>query len=336
MKKVLPFFLFPLLLYACNTTQITPSPVSSLTTTLLPPAETATESLAASPTPSPKAELALTLDPGTILFSVYPYGEIQTIQTDGSNLTTLLDMPKTQDINNNRHAMWIPDGSGISYTVDNFSSAEIWRMNPDGSDQQLLISNAATDSSHAWSPDCKTIAYVSSNHHILLFNLNEQSESPLTDGDLRMEGDPNWSPDEAQLVFSAIGGGGNQDIYTINVDGSNLTQITSHPDNDLYPAWSPDGNTIAFSSTRDGDFIKDIYSIDLAKGTEEQGNTPVQLTFAETNDIAPSWSPDGAYLVYGSHESGGAHATLWIINSSGEKSVQLTEKNTYHSPQWKP
>ena len=44
---------------------------------------------------------------------------------------------------------------------------------------------------------------------------------------------------------------GNPEIYVMNADGSNVTQLTNHPQYDLHPAWSPDGRRIAFTSYRD-------------------------------------------------------------------------------------
>jgi Tol biopolymer transport system component len=46
--------------------------------------------------------------------------------------------------------------------------------------------------------------------------------------------------------------GGNWDIYRVGIEGTNLTQLTSDTANDGLPAWSPDGNTVAFLSDRDG------------------------------------------------------------------------------------
>ena len=54
---------------------------------------------------------------------------------------------------------------------------------------------------------------------------------------------------------------GNWEIYVMNADGTNSVRLTNNGYGDEYPAWSPDGNQIAFASQRDGNY--EIYVIDL-------------------------------------------------------------------------
>jgi Tol biopolymer transport system component len=98
-------------------------------------------------------------------------------------------------------------------------------------------------------------------------------------------------PAYAQATFPGLNGaiafvsGG--DIWTVNPDGSGMTQVTSGPEDDGGPAWSADGSTIAFSRA-DGGGRADIWLV-------RPGGLPVRLTdtpsFAER---LPAWSPDRA------------------------------------------
>jgi Tol biopolymer transport system component len=336
MKRILTTLFFLCLVAGCTAPGDSPEPSATIALISAIPELPETITLPpATPEPTPSPAFQPEASQGQILFSVYPHGEIGLINADGSNQTILLDQPTNQGIYDDRFATWIPDGSGISYTIDNFTQAEIWVMDPDGGNPHLLIEDVLTLSSHTWSPDGQRLAFVARDHQIKIYHLAEGITSPLTDGRFLSEAEPDWSPDGTQIVFSARIAG-NQDIYLINTDGTGLTRVTSHPHNDQHPDWAPDNHTIAFSSTRDGDDVKDIFTINLQNGTEEEGNTPHQLTFSGMLEIDPDWSPDGSLIVYCAHQFGAVHAMLFITDAAGENHFQLTEQSIYHSPIWLP
>ena len=82
------------------------------------------------------------------------------------------------------------------------------------------------------------------------------------------------------------------DIYIVDITGENLQQLTDHPRQDLYPAWSPDGQWIAFWSNRDGGNA--IYLM------EADGANPKWLA----NGRRPEWSPDSQQIAFVSRRGG--------------------------------
>jgi len=89
------------------------------------------------------------------------------------------------------------------------------------------------------------------------------------------------SPD--QFAFVSTRQGGQQDIYLMNDDGTQVTNLTNHAGRDFSPAWSPDGRKIAFDSNRDGNF--EIYVMN-ADGTNQ-----TRVTNDPSTDQQPRWRP---------------------------------------------
>ena len=87
-----------------------------------------------------------------------------------------------------------------------------------------------------------------------------------------------------KIVFSS-NREGNYEIYVMDADGSNQTNLTNHGNVDDHPSWSPDGSKIAFNSDRDG--THKIYVMDA------DGSNQTPLTYHSGHDSPPSWSPDG-------------------------------------------
>ena len=101
--------------------------------------------------------------------------------------------------------------------------------------------------------------------------------------------DPDLSWDGRMLTWGSPVG-----IKVADIDGDGEYQLTHHGEEDINPAWSPDGERIAFSSTRDDRW--EIYVREAFEGASNEET--ITLTNSDAADYEPSWSPDGDEVVF--------------------------------------
>lgn len=121
---------------------------------------------------------------------------------------------------------------------------------------------------------------------------------------------------------------GDSEIFVINADGSNLTQLTNNTADDDKPSWSKDGRRIAFESNVDGDY--EIFVMDA------DGSNLTQLTNNNFDDYGPSFSPDGSQIAYHSTQTG--NIDIYVMNADGSSAERITSNVTAidRSPSWSP
>ncbi len=160
------------------------------------------------------------------------------------------------------------------------------------------------------------------------------STAQLTSGGQDIK--PAWSPDGTKVAFVrqvSLNGHGN--IYVINADGSNLTQLTNSAPtlDDSDPIWSPDGTKIAFTSNRTG--VGGSYQIFTMNA--DGSNETIISNQTTSNDSGPSWSPDGTKIVFESERTG--QSNIFTMNADGSSVTAVTSNSSvanYHHPVWSP
>lgn len=221
------------------------------------------------------------------------------MDADGSNVSTTLaeaDLPSAFGVI--QKPAWSPDGITIAFCAVNQNTfkGKIFTVRVDGTGLTKLSGGADSDCSPAWSPDGSTIAVDSLDknlyENIVLLSADGSTRVTLVSGGNTYS--PNWAPSGAMLVFTKGGffpgsGARTSDIYTVNVDGSGLTQVTNTPNRwEQEPAWSPDGTRITFwrSTVQVAYPFSDLWTIAPDGSVADRVTQTVQA-----DELAPDWQP---------------------------------------------
>lgn len=142
-----------------------------------------------------------------------------------------------------------PDGSMIAFDAKPSGDYRIYFLGTDSNQQfRFEIPGEQAD----WSPDSQQIVYRSGRDGktgIWISNREDSGHRLLTNNG--SDSFPAWSPDGQKIAFSRDSGGGNTDIYIVNVDGSSLQRLTDTAGHDTLPTFASNGDLI-FRSARNG------------------------------------------------------------------------------------
>jgi Tol biopolymer transport system component len=124
---------------------------------------------------------------------------------------------------------------------------------------------------------------------------------------------PSFSPDEKKVatIRQDRQTGTAADIWLIDLERGSQIRLTTDPAGDIFPSWSPNGNQVAFISTRNG--ATSIYQ------KPSNGSSPEE-TLVSSGELKynPHWSPDGEYIIY-SQLNPKTNVDLYLLSLSGEK-----------------
>lgn len=238
-------------------------------------------------------------------------------------------------------------GKIVFSAKDDNGISQIYTMRANGTHLKQLthFNKYGRAADPVWSPDGSLIAFsgcvVCSTIGQYLFVMNaDGSNRHHLNRDIKVKGsyeavlgeDPAWSPDGTKIAYDRCIncelGGLNSEIYYVTVKGNSpeshqVHRVTKNPSSDLYPAWSPDGKKIAFSSDRSyAPSDKNYLSHINLYVTNENGTNLLQLTNSGLYGYSVWLNSNQLLLVLG-YRPGINHKSLYILNLKTHKRTPL-------------
>jgi TolB protein len=179
-------------------------------------------------------------------------------------------------------------------------------------------------------------------------------------------------PFDSRLAFISTRSGRFKELYVMNLDGSDLRQLTRNQTINLSPSWGPEARDLVFTSYKDG--RPKLYEMDVVTGREHlvptgpgmvmggslapdgreiavtrtnpsgdseiilvspDGSLLSRLTQSQTINVGPSFSPDGTQLAFCSGRTGGPQ--IYVTGTGGGQARRLTFRGSYNTqPVWSP
>jgi TolB protein len=231
---------------------------------------------------------------------------------------------------------WSPNSKEVVYSM----AGSLWRQKIDSKTAQQLTDGLGYDYQPDWSPDGKSVVYVSYHKDAMelwLLDLDSGKSTQLTNGGA-VNVEPRWSPDSKQIVFVSTSYNKHFHVFRADVNEGkleNVVRLTGETksnlpryyysvfDTEISPVWTRDGKEILFVSNRghihgSGGF----WRMRAEPGAEER-----EIHYEETNWKArPDFSPDGSRMVYSSYLGRQWH-NLWVMSANGGDAFPISYGN---------
>ena len=222
------------------------------------------------------------------------------------------DQPEPQPFtrgNSDTHPRYSPDGAFLAFLRSDDSAEaqhQIWLMPADGGEAARLTALPNGAREFAWSPDSTRLVVVADVSPDDRQAADSSAHEPQVRGVRRI-----------RYRHDALGwrGDAHFHLFAVDVNSGRTTQITDGNWDHMAPAWSPDGNRIAFisgrSGSRDVTATDEVYVLALAVGDDDDTDEEPELWSDGLADVAAvAWSPDGKRLLAVGGEGDGL-MVLW-------------------------
>jgi TolB protein len=244
---------------------------------------------------------------------------------------------------NDDYPAWSPDYQKVAFMSKRRGAWEIFVMNADGSGQTPITTAKPGESDQypSWSPDGSKIyfSHVTPDAaplywHSALYSVKPNGAAYTAVADLAGVSlwDPAVSPDGKKILVTRLttGSWGDAHLFTINPDGTGLTQLANTDLGEGQGTWSPDGTKIAF-------IVNNGYSKSRELATMNANGSGMKIVFPLTGEQDdPSWSPDGSRIVF-TDFAVNPWGWLYSVKSDGTGLTLLQnglDLGSYSSPAW--
>jgi len=201
----------------------------------------------------------------------------------------------TQGKKDDRFPCWALDSKRVYFSSRRTGNGDLYETSLDGASGFLQLTESdSREECPAINPKTGELIFSRAPKQMikvapkLEIVLRETKGNPLSPIVLAEGDEPRFAPDAKRIAFVSHRTK-NNDIWLMNPDGAQQTQLTTDPKDDVNPAFSPDGSKIVFASKRAGNF--DIWMMN-ADGTGQR-----QLTTSPQDETQPFWSM-GGYIYF--------------------------------------
>ena len=236
------------------------------------------------------------------------HSEIWSVPADGSREP----MGWTRAPQSSNGPRWSPDGKAIAFlsarpmpgdAAGDTPRTQVWLLPLGGGEPRRVTSLLNGASGFQWSPDGSKLAVV---------GRSGPSDTAKSPSDVRHYAHANYKFNDSGWFDDK-----RTHLWVADVASGRASPITSGDDwNDSDPQWSPDGRKIAFVSDRTGKAFDDSHNTDVFV-VDAAGGPLTKISFHETPDSSPRWSPDGKTIAFVSAMVDKGHPKIWLAPSTG-------------------
>jgi Tol biopolymer transport system component len=218
------------------------------------------------------------------------------------------------------------------------AGADIYLMEPNGSDIRRITDHPDADVEPAWAPDGTRLAFTRADDTYPVYGeiytvSSRGGNATRITSDFTEADSPTWSPDGTKLAFRGCCG---DEIFVVELADAAVTQL-SHEATDgasgaYRPAWSPTGTEIAYAGIRYDEATEtDSEALYL---TNLDGDGIRRLTPDFFFDGRMSWSPGGSRLAFAGRTAGDDVSDIYVVGADGSNLTRVMEGAV--GPAWSP